>query len=500
MIYSKLTFTLVGFVILMATNILSHWYDFHIGSIIASVGLMILGIFCYWNWYLFSKNVNLLKEEIEHIANSNQFMIRENRVAEELKPIARSLNHYIAYLNQYVLEIEKHIFALFKTISDLSQDSAEITAASRLQVLSTSNAAQAIEVLEKNMEEIEKDASHTQHNSLNTASMTKSSVINIQETCSQFDQVVKLVHESNEALNTLTAQSDQIGYIVNLISDIASQTNLLALNAAIEAAHAGEHGRGFTVVADEVRKLAENTESATQEIRRLIEQVQHGTGNVADKIQTARHQVETSLSMIQETASAIQVINQSANDANEKMSGITHLVHTQRESTVMLNSNIENVAMMSITSQDKLNIINDLTRDLLFSTAGIVEQLNKIKLIPIATLECSPERLTHIRAYLILLSNATDQSNFDAFLPELEKLNSKFDIAWHACIESEENHCRTLAASLSEPIQQYLNLAQELIEKHQQQYDLTDLIEFISLKVKPRFEEIYKKFEEENFV
>ena len=42
----------------------------------------------------------------------------------------------------------------------------------------------------------------------------------------------------------IKAQMDQIGKIVNVITDIANQTNLLALNAAIEAARAGEAGRG----------------------------------------------------------------------------------------------------------------------------------------------------------------------------------------------------------------------------------------------------------------
>ncbi len=68
----------------------------------------------------------------------------------------------------------------------------------------------------------------------------------------------------------LESKTKSITEIVGVIKSIAEQTNLLALNAAIESARAGESGKGFSVVAEEIRKLSEQTQNATNDIAQII--------------------------------------------------------------------------------------------------------------------------------------------------------------------------------------------------------------------------------------
>lgn len=143
---------------------------------------------------------------------------------------------------------------------------------------------------------------------------------------SQIQSVAETVNNTAELVDKLGIRSQEIGAIVDTISNLAGQTNLLALNAAIEAARAGEQGRGFAVVAEEVRKLAEQSAEAAQQIASLIGTIQNDTAQAVDSMTTGREAVAQGAQSVESLYHVFEDINSQVEEVSGKISDMASAV------------------------------------------------------------------------------------------------------------------------------------------------------------------------------
>ncbi len=169
-------------------------------------------------------------------------------------------------------------------------------------------------------------------------------------------------------IENLARQSREIGSIVSTIDDIAAQTNLLALNAAIEAARAGEAGRGFAVVADEVRALASRTSQSTQEISKMVKNIQDEATMATDSINVS---VENMDHVAEDAQNIVQILNnitEHVNDVNTQITQIATAAEEQTAATSEISTHMQNVttvaADMSADADNQYQAMTEATQDL----------------------------------------------------------------------------------------------------------------------------------------
>lgn len=191
----------------------------------------------------------------------------------------------------------------------------------------------------------------------------------VQQTTNQMALIHKSTAEELQAIRNLESDSNKIGIISTLISDISAQTNLLALNASIEAARAGEAGRGFTVVAGEIRKLSEQIQEAVTQIHSLIERVQANTKKVVISTEENEAKVELGLQLTQALEERFQGIVQSVDAIMNEIEQLRAYAQQLSANTEQVTASIEEMSVTAKSSSDHTNEV----------TAYTVNQLQNVK-------------------------------------------------------------------------------------------------------------------------
>lgn len=309
-------------------------------------------------------------------------------MAEAMNNMKNSLKELIQITNDHagrLLLISEHLNSSAENTQGKASDIVEITndavSGTEQQTELTKMNSQMTHEINRGMEDITTNISHISSASTETAQEAKKGADKLDVVVNQMTKIEEKVSATFAQIQELSRMSDVIQNVVQLIAEIASQTNLLALNASIEAARAGEQGRGFSVVAGEVGNLAEESRKATEDITKIIVEIQTCIEGCVKLMEEGNQSVKDGMELATETKESFDDIIHKIDQVSEEMLSVSAVTEEVTSGTNALFEAIDKISSIADTVSGNTRNVSDAARTQEEMMDEVIREVNELSVL-----------------------------------------------------------------------------------------------------------------------
>jgi methyl-accepting chemotaxis protein len=295
-------------------------------------------------------------------------------------PVADALNQLAAdtaavlgavtQISDRVATASQHVKLQSDTVRTLASNEREQVTQTATQLAAAASAMNGIAEL---AQECNRAAEHA-------ITQTQTALATVTDTVDGINAIRNTIHETEKRIKRLGERSQEISGAVSLINSIADRTHVLALNASMQAAAAGEAGRGFAIVADEVQRLAENARQATEQIARLVNNIQGETKDALAVMNTVISQVVDGSRLAGEAGEQMRQTQESTAELVASVRQIAQGSQQQAQVSDVLRDRAQEIVQSTVQTSEQLAAQNTQTVRLLEYTTNLVKTVRVFKL------------------------------------------------------------------------------------------------------------------------
>jgi twitching motility protein PilJ len=263
--------------------------------------------------------------------------------------IADSINYTIEELRTLISEINRATEQVTRVTGQAQQVSSELLTAAERQSNEIEDTNKTISQIVRSIQGVSSSAAESSKVANASLSAAEEGAAAVDNQIKGMNEIREQIQETAKRIKRLGESSQEIGEIVELISDITEQTNVLALNAAIQAAAAGDAGRGFSVVAEEVQRLAERSGEATKQIGAIVKTIQADTHDAVAAMELSTQGVVEGAKLSDAAGTALSDIGRVSRELARLIESIAHETEDQTQLALRVNSSMRDI--LGITEQ-----------------------------------------------------------------------------------------------------------------------------------------------------